>query len=57
MPEALRAHFASRESEHAGVLGVFLCQASRLPELITELIKISALADACDADQTLSIAI
>lgn len=40
MPEALRAHFASRESEHAGVLGVFLCQSSRLPELITELIKI-----------------
>lgn len=40
MPEALRAHFAGRESEHAGVLGVFLCQASRLPELITELIKI-----------------
>ena len=40
MPEALRAHFATRESEHAGVLGVFLCQASRLPELITELIKI-----------------
>jgi hypothetical protein len=40
MPEALRAHFVSRESEHAGVLGVFLCQASRLPELITELIKI-----------------
>jgi hypothetical protein len=40
MPEALRAHFASRESEHAGLLGVFLCQASQLPELITELIKI-----------------
>src|SRR3954469_9534302 len=40
MPEALRAHFAIRESEHAGVLGVFLCQASRLPELITQLIKI-----------------
>lgn len=40
MPEALREHFASRDSEHAGVLGVFLCQASRLPELITELIKI-----------------
>jgi len=40
MPEALRAHFVSRDSEHAGVLGVFLCQASRLPELITELIKI-----------------
>ncbi len=40
MPEALRAHFASRAGEHSGVLGVFLCQASRLPELITELIKI-----------------
>ncbi|WP_074038226.1 hypothetical protein [Amycolatopsis regifaucium] len=40
MPEALRAHFASRSGEHSGVLGVFLCQASRLPELITELIKI-----------------
>ncbi len=40
MPEALRAHFESRGGEHAGVLGVFLCQASRLPELITELIKI-----------------
>ncbi|RSM83458.1 hypothetical protein DL991_02295 [Amycolatopsis sp. WAC 01375] len=40
MPEALRAHFASRAGEHSGILGVFLCQASRLPELITELIKI-----------------
>ncbi|WET83426.1 hypothetical protein P3102_00755 [Amycolatopsis sp. QT-25] len=40
MPEALRAYFASRAGEHSGVLGVFLCQASRLPELITELIKI-----------------
>jgi hypothetical protein len=40
MPEALRTHFETRGGEHAGVLGVFLCQASRLPELITELIKI-----------------
>ncbi len=40
MPEALRAHFEARGGEHAGVLGVFLCQASRLPELITELIKV-----------------
>ncbi|PXY35282.1 hypothetical protein BAY59_05295 [Prauserella coralliicola] len=40
MPEALKGHFETRAGEHAGVLGVFLCQASRLPELITELIKI-----------------
>jgi hypothetical protein len=40
MPDALRAHFEIRAGQHAGVLGVFLCQASRLPELITELIKI-----------------
>ncbi|MFC4005117.1 hypothetical protein ACFS2C_27080 [Prauserella oleivorans] len=40
MPEALKAYFENRAGEHAGVLGVFLCQASRLPELITELIKI-----------------
>ncbi len=40
MPDALREHFEIRASEHAGVLGVFLCQASRLPELITELIKV-----------------
>lgn len=40
MPEALRAHFATRSGDRAGLLGVFLCQASRLPELITELIKV-----------------
>jgi hypothetical protein len=40
MPQALRAHFETRSGELAGVLGVFLCQASRLPELITELIKV-----------------
>jgi hypothetical protein len=39
MTEALRAHFGSRDGELSGLLGVFLCQASRLPELITELIK------------------
>jgi hypothetical protein len=40
MSDALRTHFEIRAGEHAGVLGVFLCQGSRLPELITELIKI-----------------
>lgn len=40
MPEALKAHFAGRGGDRAGVRGVFLCQASRLPELITELIKL-----------------
>jgi hypothetical protein len=40
MPEALRAHLEGMAGEHAGLLGVFLCQASRLPELITELIKV-----------------
>ncbi|SDC76916.1 hypothetical protein SAMN05216174_104192 [Actinokineospora iranica] len=39
MPDAVRLHLAGRDGEHAGVLGVFLCQASRLPELITELVK------------------
>ncbi|MEU3274089.1 hypothetical protein ABZ639_24895 [Saccharomonospora sp. NPDC006951] len=40
MSQALKAHLAARAGERAGVLGVFLCQASRLPEMITELIKI-----------------
>jgi len=40
MPEALRNYLDGREGDHAGLLGVFLCQASRLPEMITELIKI-----------------
>jgi hypothetical protein len=40
MPEALRAHYEARAGDRAGLLGVFLCQASRLPELITELIKV-----------------
>ncbi|GAB2741271.1 hypothetical protein [Amycolatopsis magusensis] len=40
MPEALRSYLETRAGEHAGLVGLFLCQASRLPELITELIKI-----------------
>jgi hypothetical protein len=39
MPEAVRGHLTARVGDHAGVIGLFLCPASRLPELITELIK------------------
>jgi len=39
MPDAVRTHLAERAGNHADVLGLFLCPASRLPELITELIK------------------
>jgi len=39
MPDAVREHLAGRAGRRAGVLGLFLCTASRLPELITELIK------------------
>jgi hypothetical protein len=39
MPDAVRTHLAGRAGNHSGVLGLFLCPASRLPELITELIK------------------
>ncbi|MCP2164359.1 hypothetical protein [Goodfellowiella coeruleoviolacea] len=39
MSDAVRAHLDGRAGEFAGVLGLFLCPASRLPELITELIK------------------
>jgi hypothetical protein len=39
MPDAVRDHLAGRAGERAGVVGHFLCTASRLPELITELIK------------------
>ena len=39
MPDAVRGHLESRVGEWSGVLGLFLCPASRLPELITELIK------------------
>lgn len=40
MAEAVRGYLETRSGEHADLLGAFLCQASRLPELITELIKI-----------------
>src|SRR5690349_24371390 len=40
MPDAVRGHLDGRVGEWSGVMGLFLCQASRLPELITELIKI-----------------
>lgn len=39
MPDAVRDHLAGRDGDRAGVMGLFLCPASRLPELITELIK------------------
>jgi hypothetical protein len=39
MPDAIAAHLKTRSSNRAGVMGLFLCPASRLPELITELIK------------------
>lgn len=40
MADALRNHLQARTESWAGVVGLFLCNASRLPELITELIKI-----------------
>lgn len=40
MADAVRDHLAARSGPHAGMLGLFLCKASRLPELITELIKV-----------------
>ncbi|TCP57142.1 hypothetical protein EV191_1011094 [Tamaricihabitans halophyticus] len=39
MSDAIEAHLQARASERAGVYSLFLCPASRLPELITELIK------------------
>lgn len=39
-PDAVKAHLAQRDGDRADVVGVFLCPASRLPELITELNKI-----------------
>lgn len=40
MPDAVRLHLEGRSSDHADLVGLFLCPASRLPELITELIKV-----------------
>ncbi|MFD2415573.1 hypothetical protein [Amycolatopsis pigmentata] len=39
-PDAVREYLEAGQGEYAGVLGLFVCQASRLPELITELIKV-----------------
>jgi len=39
MPDAVRGHLAALAGDHAGLLGVFLCPASRLPELIVEVVK------------------
>jgi hypothetical protein len=40
MADAVRVHLDERAGGRAGVMGLFLCPASRLPELITELIKL-----------------
>ena len=40
MPDAVAGHLTSRVGDRAGIIGLFLCQASRLHELITELIKV-----------------
>lgn len=40
MTDALNAYLEARSGRHGGMTAVFLCQASRLPEMITELIKI-----------------
>jgi hypothetical protein len=39
MADAVKAHLAQRDGERSDVVGVFICPASRLPELITELNK------------------
>jgi len=38
--DAIRDHLSARTSENAATMGTFLCPASRLPELITELIRV-----------------
>ncbi|MEU7525203.1 hypothetical protein AB0A74_05670 [Saccharothrix sp. NPDC042600] len=40
MPDAVRGHLDARAGDWAGAVGLFLCPASRLAELITELIKV-----------------
>jgi hypothetical protein len=39
VPQAVAVHLEARSGQYSGVLGPMLCQASRLPELITELAK------------------
>jgi hypothetical protein len=40
MPAAIRLHLEGRTNERSDLVGLFLCPASRLPELITDLIKV-----------------
>lgn len=40
MPDAIRLHLEGRTNERSDLVGLFLCPASRLPELITDLIKV-----------------
>lgn len=40
MPDAVRLHLDGRDNDRADLVGLFLCPASRLPELITNLIKV-----------------
>ena len=39
MPAAVRGYLDAIAGEHAGLVGVFLCPASRLPEMIVEVVK------------------
>jgi hypothetical protein len=39
MPDAIRLHLDGRTNDRSDLVGLFLCPASRLPELITDLIK------------------
>ena len=39
MPAAVRGYLDALAGDHAGLMGVFLCPASRLPELIVEVVK------------------
>jgi hypothetical protein len=39
MPDAVQGHLAARSGPHAGLVGLFLCPVSRLPDLIVELVK------------------
>ena len=40
MPDAIRLHLEGRTNVRSDLVGLFLCPASRLPELITDLIKV-----------------
>ncbi|OLF06377.1 hypothetical protein BLA60_32640 [Actinophytocola xinjiangensis] len=40
MPDAIRLHLDGRTNNRSDLVGLFLCPASRLPELITDLIKV-----------------